>query len=126
MRGILFALAHSTATPCASSLVAAGLEGRCRLVTGRSFDAVSGAADAYLLKRALPDWDDERAVAILRNCRRAMSPHARLFVIERIAPEHFCDSPLDQGIARSDLIMLVSIGRRERRKRSTELGAAGL
>ena len=113
LRGILFDLAHATAA-AGSRLAAAGVEGRCTLVTGSFFDAVPGAADAYLLKSVLHDWDDDHAVEILRNCRRAMAPHARLFVIERIAPEHFCDSPRDQGIARSDLNMLVSTGGRER------------
>ena len=113
LRGILFDLAHATAA-AGSRLAAAGVEGRCTLVTGSFFDAVPGAADAYLLKSVLHDWDDDHAVEILRNCRRAMAPHAKLFVIERIAPEHFCDSPRDQGIARSDLNMLVSTGGRER------------
>ena len=113
MRGILFDLAHATAA-AGSRLAAAGVEGRCTLVTGSFFDAVPGEADAYLLKSVLHDWDDDHAVEILRNCRRAMASHARLFVIERIAPEHFCDSPGDQGIARSDLNMLVGTGGRER------------
>ena len=113
LRGILFDLAHATGA-AGARLAAAGVEGRCTLVTGSFFDAVPGAADAYLLKSVLHDWDDDRAVEILRNCRRVMAPHARLFVIERIAPEHFCDSPRDQGIARSDLNMLVGTGGRER------------
>jgi hypothetical protein len=40
--------------------------------------------------------------------------HARLFVIERTAPEHYSASPRDQDIARSDLNMLVATGGRER------------
>ncbi len=113
LRGILFDLAHATSA-AGNRLAAAGVEGRCTLVTGSFFDAVPAAADAYLLKSVLHDWDDDLAVEILRNCRRVMAPHARLFVIERIAPEHFCDSPRDQGIARSDLNMLVGTGGRER------------
>ena len=30
--------------------------------------------DAYLLKFIVHDWDDDRAVVILRNCRTAMAP----------------------------------------------------
>ena len=62
----------------------------------------------------LHDWDDDRAVKILCRCRNAMAPKAKLLVIERIAPQHFCDSPHDQGIARSDLNMLDGTGGRER------------
>lgn len=113
MRGILFDLAHATAT-AASHLAAAGVEDRCTVVTGSFFEAVPGGADAYFLKSVLHDWDDDQAVNILRNCREVMAPNAKLFVIERIAPQHFCDSPHDQGIARSDLNMLVGTGGRER------------
>lgn len=113
LRGVLFDLAHATAA-AGSRLAAAGLEGRCSLVTGSFFGVIPGAADAYLLKSILHDWDDERAVEILLNCRRAMAPHARLFVIERIAPEHFRDTPHDRDIARSDLNMLIGTGGHER------------
>lgn len=113
LRGILFDLAHATAT-ATSRLAAAGVADRCTLVTGSFFYAVPDGADGYLLKSVLHDWDDDQAVQILRNCRHRMGPNAKLFVIERIAPQHFCDSPHDQGIARSDLNMLVGTGGRER------------
>lgn len=113
MRGILFDLAHATAA-AGSRLAAAGIENRCTLVTSSFFDAIPDGADAYLLKSVLHDWDDPQAVKILRNIRRVMTEKAKLFVIERIAPQRFHDSPHDQGIARSDLNMLVGTGGRER------------
>jgi hypothetical protein len=113
MRGILFDLAHAT-NEARSHLAGAGIEGRCTIVTGSFFDVVPGAADAYLLKSILHDWDDDPAVEILRNCRRAMATHARLFVIERLAPEQLGDSAHDRGIAQSDLNMLIGTGGRER------------
>jgi len=54
-----------------------------------------------------------------------MGAHARLFVIERIAPERLTTSVIDQGIARSDLQMLVSTGGRERTWRQYETLLAG-
>ena len=113
LRGILFDLAHATSS-ASSRLTAAGVEERCKLVTGSFFDAVPEGADAYLLKSVLHDWDNDQAVQILHNCRRVMSPNGKLFVIERIAPQHFSDSSHDQGIARSDLNMLVGTGGCER------------
>ncbi len=113
MRGILFDLAHATGA-AAGHLAKAGVENRCTLVTGSFFEGVPGGADAYLLKSVLHDWDDEHAVQILHNCRQVMAPNARLMVIERIAPQHFGNSPHDRGIARSDLNMLVGTGGRER------------
>ena len=57
---------------------AAGLSDRCRLVAGDFFAEVPAGSDLYLLKRVIHDWDDERAGTILRVCRAAMGPGARL------------------------------------------------
>ena len=40
----------------------------------------------------------------------AKRPGARLFVIERLAPEHFAATPRDRAIARSDLNMTAATG----------------
>jgi hypothetical protein len=45
---------------------------------------VPGGADAYLLRHILHNWDDEQAVTILRNIRRAMGDSGRLLVVERV------------------------------------------
>jgi hypothetical protein len=111
--GILFELPHATHV-ARETLAAAGVEMRCAVVAGSFFETLPGEADGYLLKSVLHDWNDEAAVAILRNCRRAMPSHAKVLVIERIAPEHFSGSLHDQDIARSDLNMLVATGGRER------------
>jgi orsellinic acid C2-O-methyltransferase len=116
LRGILFDLPHAT-NAAADRLAAAGVEKRCTIVSGSFFENIPGEADAYLLKSVLHDWNDDAALDILRNCRRAMAPHAKLLVIERIAPEHFSGSLDDQDIARSDLNMLVATGGRERTER---------
>jgi hypothetical protein len=65
---------------------AAGVAERCTLVAGSFFDAVPPGGDTYTLKDILHDWDDARALAILRNCRRAMDAQAKLLVIERVLP----------------------------------------
>jgi hypothetical protein len=38
--------------------------------------------DLYLLQFILHDWDDERAVAILRNVRQAIASGGRLAIVE--------------------------------------------
>jgi SAM-dependent methyltransferase len=55
-------------------------------VAGSFFDSVPAGADAYILKRVIHDWNDERAVQILRNCRDEMKPHGRVLVAETIIP----------------------------------------
>jgi hypothetical protein len=48
---------------------------------------VPEGGDAYLMKWIIHDWDDERSVCILRNCRRAMSDSARLLLVEAVMPD---------------------------------------
>jgi O-methyltransferase domain len=75
---------------------------------------VPKGADAYLLSRVIHDWDDERALVILRNCRRAAETRASLLLIERMLPEQIERSAVAQAVAVSDLNMLVMTGGRER------------
>jgi ubiquinone/menaquinone biosynthesis C-methylase UbiE len=93
---------------------AAGVEHRCELVAGDFFSWVPRGADTYVLKSVIHDWDDDRAARILAACRRAAGPGSRLLVVERIMPERMGSGPDDQGVACSDLHMLVQLGARER------------
>jgi hypothetical protein len=113
MRGTVFDLGH--AVPGARAhLERAGVANRCDVVAGSFFEAIPQGADAYLLKSVLHNWDDGRAVLILRNCAAAMKPGARLMLLERVVPERLTSSPRDQEIVRSDLNMLVGCDGRER------------
>ena len=42
--------------------------------------------DAYIMKHIIHDWDDERALSILKKCRAAMGGTERLLVIEPVVP----------------------------------------
>jgi orsellinic acid C2-O-methyltransferase len=112
-RGILLELPHAT-EGARSNLTDSGVIDRCDLVTGNFFETVPSGADAYILKNIIHDWDDERAALILRNCRRATTPHAKLLLIERIIPLRLEASPAHRTIAYADMAMLVGPGGRER------------
>jgi hypothetical protein len=106
-----------------------GIAARCDFVAGSFFETVSpAAADAYVVKSVLHDWDDARAVAILGTIRSAMVRRSRLLVIESIAPERPGSSPHDAMIAATDLNMLIATGGRERTAAEFRalLDAAGL
>jgi O-methyltransferase domain/Dimerisation domain len=85
LRGILFEAPHVIAT-ARPALEAQGMADRCQFVAGDFFEALPAAGDAYILKWILVSWDDERAVTILHNCRRAMPARGKLLVVERIIP----------------------------------------
>jgi hypothetical protein len=58
-------------------VTAAGVAERCELVQGDFFEKDPAGADAYIMNYILHDWEEERALAILRNCRKAMSEGGR-------------------------------------------------
>lgn len=59
--------------------------GRCTYAGGDMFAAVP-AADAYMMKMILHDWNDEECVRVLRNAAEAAAPDARMLVVEHIVP----------------------------------------
>jgi O-methyltransferase domain len=86
-----------------------GLDQRLDTLAGDFFEGVP-EADLYLLKFILHDWDDESCVKILRNCRSAMRPRARVAVVEMVI-----DAAGEPGLAElQDLNMLVATAGRER------------
>lgn len=64
-----------------------GIAERCETITGDFLESVPEGGDAYLLKHIIHDWDDQRAVEILKTCRRSMSQQARLLLIEEIVAQ---------------------------------------
>lgn len=113
LQGVVFDRPHAQSLATAA-ISRAALAARCRFVAGDFFQSVPAGADLYLLKSVLHDWDDAAALAILRRCREAMAPGARLSVVERLMPERILPSAPHRALARSDLNMLVGPGGRER------------
>jgi len=83
---------------------------RCSYVTGDFFTSVPPGADAYLLCGVIHDWDDSRAVKILRNCHRALTTNSRVLLVDMIVPEA-ASASFSKLL---DLNMLVMNGGRER------------
>lgn len=114
-RGLLFDLPH--AMPGArANLATRGVLDRCELIEGDFFQSVPRGADIYIMKSILHDWDDDRCVAILANCRLAMCPDDCMLLVEHILPERLGDSAEHHSLARLDLTMLVALGARERKE----------
>jgi len=113
MRGVVFDLPHAVGV-AQGRIANAGLSKRCECVAGSFFDELPTGADVYLMKSVLHNWNDEKSVRILGNCRRVMSADARLVLIERVKPPRAGDSAMDQALARTDLNMLIGVGGLER------------
>jgi hypothetical protein len=109
MKGVLFDLPHVVAG-ARRRIEAEGLAERCEVVAGDAFTSVPSGGDAYLLKWIIHDWDDERSVAILKNCYQAMAAHSKVLLIEAVIPRG--NAPSFHKLM--DLNMLVMTGGRER------------
>jgi SAM-dependent methyltransferase len=121
VRGVLFDL-PATADEARPLIAARGLAERCTCVRGDFFAGVP-TGDAILLSAIVSDWDDERSVALLAQCRRALPPDGRLLLVERLLVP---DEPAPPS-AFMDLQMLViggGTGRSEAEYRAL-LAAAG-
>jgi hypothetical protein len=110
LRAVLFDLPHVVES--ARVLLAdAGVGDRCDFVGGSFFESVPSGGDAYLLKHVIHDWDDERSLAILATCRRAMAASGRLLLVERDLPT---DNRQALPALLSDLSMMLQLGGGER------------
>jgi hypothetical protein len=127
MEGMLFDLPH-VVERARVEILNAGLTGRCEVRSGDLFASVPEGANAYILSRVIHDWDDARALAILRNCRRAMPPDGKLLLIERLLPLLGEPCRAARPALVSDLMMMVMNGGRERTEDQyrTLLAASGL
>src|SRR4029453_7973567 len=68
-KGILFDAAE-VVSGARERLSDAGLSDRCEAMAGDFFKAVPKGGDAYVMKWIIHEWDDERALKILKNLRR--------------------------------------------------------
>ncbi len=103
--------APAVAAEARAQIAAAGLTARCQVQSGDFFTAVPPGADTYLLSQVLHDWDDERSILILENCRRAVAADGRVLVLERLVPEKAAQR---LEVVIMDLMMLTLTGGHER------------
>jgi hypothetical protein len=90
------------------------LVSRCRLIGGDMLTEVPPGGSLYILSRVLHDWGDDKAITILKACRKAMSSTSRLLIVERIIPTTYLEEIDRRLCILSDLMMLVRTGGRER------------
>ena len=83
LRGILFDSEHVIERARQAAVLKPG---QCEMVHGDFFSSIPSGADAYLFKHVIHDWDDEQALKILQNCRRAISDSGKLLIAEMIVP----------------------------------------
>ena len=113
MRAVLFDLPH-VIEGAVEKL--ATVRERVELVSGDFFASVPSGGDAYIMKHIIHDWDDERALKILRNIREAMNPSGRVLLVEAV----IADGDGQDFGKLLDIEMLVSPGGKERTAKEYE------
>lgn len=63
-----------------------GVAGRIKKISGDFFREVP-SADAYIMKHIIHDWEDEKAIQILKNIHAAMNGSGRVLLVEGVVPE---------------------------------------
>jgi hypothetical protein len=109
LRGILYDLENAV-VDAPAFLESAGVKDRCEIQTGSAFESIPSGGDLYVMSRILHDWPDERALTLLRNCRKVVPDSGALLLREVV---------LAEGIppparAQLDLMMMAITGGRER------------
>lgn len=124
LRGVLFDRNH-VVEAARERFVAAGLADRCAFVSGDFFVDVPAGGDAYVIKHVLHNWDDARAIDLLRRCASAMAPGGRVLVVESVL---LPGSRRDEGRFLDLEMLVVTGGGKERSKPALRrlLTAAGL
>ena len=105
MQGVLTDL-PLVASEAKAFIKSEGLEDRCETIGGDYFESVPSGGDIYILKSVIEDEQDDGAVDLLKNCRRAMGNNARLLIVEPIMPPHGSPSPANVF----DVMMMVMAG----------------
>jgi len=107
LRGVLYDLPGVVAG--SSALRQEPISRRCEIIGGDFFTGVPAGADAYILKGIIHDWNDEAALKILKNCRRAIRADGTLLLADAV----LTPSP-DPATALMDMLMMVLTSGRER------------
>jgi C-methyltransferase len=109
LHGVLFDLPDVVAR-AVEGLRRGPLAARCTVEGGSFFDDVPRGCDRYLCLAIVHDWDDDRAVDLLRTVGRAMQPDAELVVVETVLGRR----PRGDFADASHLLMRVLASGRER------------
>ena len=123
LKGILFDI-PSVINGAGAIFDTEGVRERVEQVAGDFFASIPEGADAYMMKSIIHDWDDERALKILKNIQKVLPRDGRVLLIELVIPE---DNRPHFGKL-LDLEMLCSPGGIERTENEFRelLAAAGL
>jgi hypothetical protein len=109
LQGVLFDV-PTVIEGAGALLESEGVAARAETVAGDFFQSVPAGGDLYMMKHIIHDWDDERALKILKNIHSVMNAGGKVLIVEMVVRE--ANEPDFSKIM--DLEMLVTPGGVER------------
>ncbi len=67
-------------------IAASGIGDRCELLEGHCLHSVPEGGDLYIMMFVIHNWDDQRAIKILQNCRESMAEGGKVLLVEMVMP----------------------------------------
>jgi hypothetical protein len=124
-QGSVLDMAHA-ARGANQLLAAEGVADRARFVEASFFDPLLEAAECYVLKYILHDWDDAHAAQIVaRVGEAARKSNGTVVIIEKIMPERVLDDPAHAVALQGDITMMLWNGKERTEAEFAALLAGG-
>lgn len=111
VRGTVFDLPR-LADAARATLTQAGVTARCDFAAGDAVEFVPPGRDAYILSNFVNSFSDDDALAVLRNCRGAISSSGKLLLLEWVlaSGNDSRDSYRAWDTVTMDIVMLAAFG----------------
>ncbi len=87
LSGLLFDLPEALVKSM-TMLKTYGVDSRTTIIPGSFFENIDLAADIYILKNILHNWNDEKCRKILENIKKTMPASAKIFIIDMVVPDN--------------------------------------
>ncbi|OMJ72927.1 hypothetical protein SteCoe_28522 [Stentor coeruleus] len=88
-----------------------GLSQNIEAISGSMFESIPHNFDSILMKHILHDWRDNDCKTILNNCRKALTPGGKLFIIDTVVDR---GHPAFSVKVFKDINMMAQVGSKER------------
>jgi hypothetical protein len=121
LKGIVYDLPH-VVTKATKEIEALKLNQRCTIASGSFLKFVPSGGDAYIMKLVLHDWDDLKAIQILKNCHAAMGENSRLLIVENVVSSG--NQPSHGKLTDIEMLLMTSGGRERTKDEFAQLFAA--
>ena len=118
MKGILFDMPN-VIQEANCHICSLRMDDRCQTISGDFFETIPAGADAYYMQHIIHDWDEEPALKILGNCRRALEgqKNGKLLIVDSVVPE----TPDPHFSKLLDIEMMLMPGGRERTRKEWDV-----